>query len=82
MRSPGREAPLEKAMATHSSTLAWRIPGTEGAGWTQSMGSQSQTPPRDEHVSFKRAEWSQPRDPKASTSLYLFFLLPYSLSCF
>ena len=25
--SPGREDPLEKEMATHSSTLAWKIPG-------------------------------------------------------
>ena len=29
----------EKAMATHSSTLAWRIPGTEEPGGLQSMGS-------------------------------------------
>ena len=30
---------LEKEMATHSSVLAWRIPGTEGPGGLQSMGS-------------------------------------------
>ena len=30
---------LEKAMTTHSSTLAWRIPWTEEAGGLQSMGS-------------------------------------------
>ena len=29
----------EKAMATHSSTLAWKIPLTEGPGGLQSMGS-------------------------------------------
>ena len=29
----------EKAMATHSSTLAWQIPWTEEPGWLQSMGS-------------------------------------------
>ena len=29
---------LEKEMATHSSVLAWRIPGTEGPGGLQSMG--------------------------------------------
>jgi len=29
----------EKAMATHSSTLAWKIPGTEEPGRLQSMGS-------------------------------------------
>ena len=33
VRSLGREDPLEKEMATHSSTLAWKIPWTEeGAG--------------------------------------------------
>ena len=31
---------LEKEMATHSSILAWRIPGTEEPGGLQSMGSQ------------------------------------------
>ena len=36
----GREVPLEKEMATHSSILAWRIPGTEEPGRLQSMGSQ------------------------------------------
>ena len=34
---------LEKEMATHSSVLAWRIPGMEEPGGLQSMGSQSQT---------------------------------------
>ena len=31
---------LEKEMATHSSILAWKIPGTEGPGRLQSMGLQ------------------------------------------
>ena len=31
---------MEKALATHSSTLAWRIPWTEEPGRLQSMGSQ------------------------------------------
>ena len=30
---------LEKEMATHSSTLAWKIPWTEGPGGLQSVGS-------------------------------------------
>ena len=34
------EEPLEKEMATHSSILAWEIPGTEEPGGLQSMGSQ------------------------------------------
>ena len=37
---PGREDPLEKGMAAHSSVLAWRIPWTEEPGGSQSMGSQ------------------------------------------
>ena len=40
VRSLGREDPLEKGMATHSSILAWRIPRTEEPGGLQSMGSQ------------------------------------------
>ena len=41
VRSLGQENPLEKGMATHSSILAWRIPGTEELGRLQSMGSQN-----------------------------------------
>ena len=40
VQSLGREDPLEKAMATHSSILAWRIPWTDEPGSLQSMGSQ------------------------------------------
>ena len=40
VRSLGQEDPLEKEMATHSSTLAWRIPWREESGRLQSMGSQ------------------------------------------
>ena len=38
--SLGWEDPLEKEMATHSSTLAWKIPWTEEPCMLQSMGSQ------------------------------------------
>ena len=38
--SLGWEESLEKEMATHSSTLAWKIPWTEEPGRLQSMGSQ------------------------------------------
>ena len=40
VRSLGQEDPLEKAMAPHSSTLAWKIPWTEEPGRLQSTGSQ------------------------------------------
>ena len=43
VRSLGWEDPLEKEMATPSSTFAWRIPWMEEPGGLQSMGSQSLT---------------------------------------
>jgi len=39
-QSLGWEDPLEKEMATHSNTLAWKIPWSEEPGRLQSMGSQ------------------------------------------
>ena len=39
-RDLGQEDPLEWEMATHSRTLAWKIPWTEGPGGIQSTGSQ------------------------------------------
>ena len=43
VRSLGWEDPLEKEMATHSSSLAWKIPKMEESHRLQFMGSQSQT---------------------------------------
>ena len=40
VQSLGREDPLEKEMATHSGTLAWKNPWTEEPGRLQSMGLQ------------------------------------------
>ena len=39
VRSLGREDPLEKEMATRSSTIAWKIPWTDKPGRLQSIGS-------------------------------------------
>ena len=39
VQSLGPEDPLEKEMATHSSVLAWRIPGTGEPGGLPSLGS-------------------------------------------
>ena len=36
----GQKDPLEKAVATHSNILAWKIPRTEEPGGLKSMGSQ------------------------------------------
>ena len=40
VQSLSQDSPLEKEMATHSTTLAWKIPWTEELGRLQSMGSQ------------------------------------------
>ena len=40
VRSPGQGDPLEKEMATHSSTLAWKIPWMEEPGRLLSRGLQ------------------------------------------
>ena len=41
VRSLGWDEPLEKEMATHSSTVAWKVPWTEEPGMLQSMRLQS-----------------------------------------
>ena len=41
VRFLGQEDALEKGTATHSSILAWRIPGTESFGGLQSMESDT-----------------------------------------
>ena len=38
VQSLGQEGPLEEGMATHSSTLAWRIPMDRGAWWATVHG--------------------------------------------
>ena len=43
IQSLGWEDPMEREMATHSSTLAWKISWTEKPGGLQSMGLQSWT---------------------------------------
>ena len=43
VQSLSQEDPLEKAMAPHSSTLAWRIPCVEEPDGLQSVGSESRT---------------------------------------
>ena len=43
VRSLGWEDPLEKEMAIHSSTIAWKIPWTEEPGRLQSMGTRKES---------------------------------------
>ena len=43
VRSLSQKGPLDKEMATCSSTLAWKSPGTEEPGRIQSMGLQKES---------------------------------------
>ena len=70
--SLGRKDPLEKEMATHSSTLAWKIPWMEEPGRLQSIGLQRVG--RDWAVSL--VQWGRERSLKMrekslSVNLYL-----------
>ena len=53
----GWEDPLEKEMAIHSSTLAWKIPWTEEPDRLQSMGSQGRTRLSDFTFTFFHFVW-------------------------
>ena len=57
----GQEDSLEKEMASHSSTLAWRIPSTEDPGRLQSMGHKEldTTEPKHFHLIATSAKWLQ-----------------------
>ena len=66
VQSLGREDLLEKEIATHSSTLAWKIPWTEESGGLQSRGSQ-----RVGH------NWATSLSLSSSSKLWLFCLILY-----
>ena len=50
--SLGQEDPLEKQTATHSSTLAWKIPWTEEPGMSQSLGVEESDTTEQLHFHF------------------------------
>ena len=52
VQSLGWEDPLEKEMATHSSTLAWKIPWTEEPGSLQSRGQKESDTTERLHFHF------------------------------
>ena len=66
VQSLGREDPLEKEMAIHSSTIAWKIPWTEEPGRVQSTRSQSRTRLSD-FTYLLRNLWEKTMAPHAST---------------
>ena len=57
----GVRVPLEREMATHSSTVAWKIPWMEEPGRLQSMGSQNPTRLSDFAFTFAGSQGSQGR---------------------
>ena len=57
VRSVGREDPLEKEMATHSSTRASKIPWMEEPGRLQSMGSQELDTTKHLHLGKGNRFW-------------------------
>ena len=65
VRTLGREDPLEKEMATHSSILAWRIPWMEEPGGLQSTGSQRVGHDRATAIAIQRepTTWSKYDNP-------------------
>ena len=58
VRSLGRENPLEKKMATHSSTLTWKIPWTEEPGSTVHGVAKSRTRLSD-FTLLTRRDWAK-----------------------
>ena len=63
---------LEKAMATHSSTLSWRIPGTEEPGGLPSMGSRLMGQKHQGKVQPKAPGWASgaPRTTRVKAIVY------------
>ena len=55
VRSLGWEDPLEKEMAIHSRTIAWKIPWTEEPGRLQSMGRKESDRTERLHFHFTLA---------------------------
>ena len=53
VRALGREDPLEKEMAIHSSTIAWKIPWPKEPGRLQSMGRKESETTERLHFHFQ-----------------------------
>ena len=64
VRSLGQEDPLEKAMATHTSILAWRIPWTEELGRQDSSVENSQNSPQSPVPFIAEGRFALERRPK------------------
>ena len=62
VQSLGWEEPLEKEMAIHSSTIAWKIPWTEEPGRLQSMGRKESDTTEQLHFHFHYLPWLKTED--------------------
>ena len=82
VRALGQEDPLEKAMATHSSILAWEIPGTEEPGRLQSMGSQESWTRLWTHASMHLRNYLTSILPNLIVKLMLQKVVPQIFCCF
>ena len=82
VRALGQEDPLEKAMATHSSILAWEIPGTEEPGRLQSMGSQESWTRLSTHASMHLLNYLTSILPNLIVKLMLQKVVPQIFCCF
>ena len=77
---PGSGRSLEKEMATHSSTLAWRIPWKKEPGGLQSMGSQRVGHDwATSHTCFQRNIFSCPSESNTNASVKASFILLLTL---
>ena len=82
VQSLDQEDPLEKAMATHSSTLVWEIPWTEEPGGLRSIGSEDldTTWQLNHHQHISTSTVHQPTTTVSSLSLAAPFQNDFSTS--
>ena len=68
VQSPGQDHALENEMASHSSTLAWKIPWTEKPAWPKATGKQSiaSKGPSSQSYGFSSHVWMYKLDSKES----------------
>ena len=83
VQSPGWEDLLKKEIATHSSTLAWRIPWTEEPGGLESMGMQRVRHDWGDLVQHSNVNnnWSSLRVPWTARRFNQYILKEISLGC-
>ena len=71
IRPLGQEDPLEKAVASHSSILAWRIPWTEDPGrlWsTGSQGDMTEATQHTQHTAYMTWDLTRPQEHRGKAS--------------